>query len=344
MSKRTKQEISEVAAFADWPWRTGLRWEDELTPAEWIEKYFRHGANSESFDLDRFPWLRDFLDASADYRTEEQLLILVPQVGKSLGAEGLICRAIVEDPGDLTAYTHTIPLAKTWSEQRVMPSIKKCPACAPFLPLDPKKSRTCEMLMSHMVVEVAPANKSQTQQKTRRIVICDERWLWETGIYDNAKRRTSSPNFDGRRKILSFSNSGIWESDMELQWRESDQNVLFGDCPSCKKSAPFKWSEKKCRRVPESIPGFTVEWDENETTRPHGVWAIDEVVKTVRLQCPHCRIKLLDTPEIRVALRKTMKYVALNPRAGIKSRAWTASGVACYPWEDLVKQFLNASM
>ena len=343
MRKSQTIDLREIRSFADGAIRFALLPREQLTASDWIGRYFKHGPNSESFDFERFPWLREPLDAITDYRIEEQLLICPPQVGKSLAAEAAMCFFIVEDPGDLVAYTHTIALAKMWSEQRVMPSIRKCGPVAPYLPADPKKFRVLEILMPHMVIEVAPANETQTQSRSRRLVICDERWLWEPGRYDNAKRRADSPNYDGRRKIISFSNSGIYESDVELQWRNSDQRVLFSSCPACGRDAPYKWIEKKCRRVPPSIPGFTIHFDETANTRPNGVWDIDEVVKTVRLVCPHCHADFQDLPKYRVQLRRAMKYVPLNLRASMKNRAWAISGVACYSWPGLVKQFINAS-
>ena len=343
MRKSQSEDLGRDRRFTQTSCDLALRPRERLKPAAWAARYFKHGATLESFDLERFPWLLEPLDCAADYRIEEQLLLTPPQVGKSLGAESLICYFIVEDPGDLVAYTHTIPLAKMWSEQRVMPNILRCDPIRPFLPTDPKKYRTLEILMGHMVVEVAPANQTQTQSRSRRIVICDERWLWEAGRYDNAKRRTDSPNYEGRKKIISFSNSGIFESDVELQWRTSDQRVLVAKCPACQEEHPFKWQEKKCRRVPEKIPGFTIRFDENATTRPNGVWNIDEVVKTVRLVCPSCQTAFEDLPKVRAALRRTMHYIPMNPLASSKSRAWAVSGVAVYPWAALVKQFINAS-
>ena len=343
MRKPSQEEIEEIDFFCRSLCRAGFEPREKFSPSQWAERNFRHGANSEKFDLERFPFLREPLDCISDYRIEEQLALLPPQVGKSLTAEAAICYYIVEDPGDLVAYTHTIPLAKMWSEQRVMPSIKKCEPCRKFLPQDPRLMRTLEILMPHMVIEVAPANLTQTQSRSRRLVICDERWLWESGRYDNAKRRADSPNFEGRRKIISFSNSGDYESDVEVQWRGSDQRVLFSNCPACGREAAYKFSEKKCRRVPAAIPGFAIHFDENVTTRPSGVWNINEVVKTVRLVCPHCAADFEDLAKHRVKLRRGMHYIPMNPTASSKSRAWAVSGVAVYPWPDLVKQFLNAN-
>lgn len=343
MRKHPQFDFGEVKSYIDDTLHRALIPSEQLKPSAWLVRNFKHGPNSESFDLETFPFLTEPIDCVADYRVEEQLLICPPQVGKSLTAEGIICYIIVEDPADLVAYTYTIPKAKEWSEQRVMPSIKKCVLTAPFLPNDPKKMRVLEMLMAHMVIEVAPANLTSTQSKSRRIVLCDERWLWESGRYDNARRRASAPKFDGRRKIISFSNSGDYESDVEGQWRESDQRVLFSNCPECGKEATYKFSKKKCRRVPAATPGFSMKWEENVITRPNGIWNINEVVKTVRLVCPHCAVELEDTPKNRVKLRRAMHYVSLNPNASAKSRAWAVSGVAVYPWADLVKQFLNAN-
>ena len=308
-----------------------------------MSRHFRHGPQAEIFDFERFPWLKEPIDCVGDYRIAEQLLIAPPQVGKSLAAEAIICQKIVEDPADIVAYTHTIEMAEDWGEKRIIPSIRRCRPCRKLLPTEPRHIRKTEIIMPHMVLEVEPANESSTQSRSRRIVICDERWLWESGRYDNAMRRASSPNFEGRRKIISFSNSGDYESDVEVQWRASDQRVLFSNCPACGKEAAFKFSEKKCRRVDAKIPGFTIKFDENVITRPNGVWNINEVVKTVRLVCPHCSAEFEDIPSVRVKLRRAMHYVPLNPTGALKSRAWAVSGVAVYPWADLVKQFLNAN-
>ena len=337
--KVPKEEIDEARAYAEETCRIALRPSQRLLPTEWISRNF----GRLPIDFERFPWLREPCDCLADYRVEEQLFFAPPQVGKSIIAEGGTCYCIAEDPGDMVLYTHTIPLANTWAEQRVIPSIKQCRACQPYLPTDPRLIRKNEILMGHMVIEVQPANETQTQSRTRRIVYCDERNLWDSGRYDNARRRASSPDFDGRRKIASFGNSGLWESEWEDQWRQSDQRVIHALCPGCGKPAPFKFSEKKCRRVPAAVPGFTIVWEENDLTRPQGVWNLDEAAKTIRLQCPHCQTKLADTPKVRVTLRRTMHYVAMNPRASIKLRAWAVSGVACYPWEDLMRQFISAN-
>lgn len=342
MRKEKALERREGQRFAGGLWRFALTPRERLAVSTWISRNFRHGSSLEDFDFERFPWLREPADSASDYRIEESLLLCSPQVGKSLLAEAKICYFIGEDPGDMVAYTWTIPLAKTWSEQRVMPSIKRCIGLKNILPSDPKAYRVLEILLGHMVVEVSPANETSTQSKSQRLVLCDERSLWDPGRYDNAKRRASSPNYDGRRKIMSFSNSGKYESDVEIQWRDSDQRVLFSDCPGCGTAATFKFSEKYCRRVPKTVPGFTIHWEENSITKPDGVWKIDEVVKTVRLRCPNCAGLFEDTPRIRAILRRTMRYQALNPLASIKNRAWAVSGVAVYPWADLVKQFLRA--
>lgn len=342
MRKSDSLEQLEAETWARELLGTALRPSERLRVTEWIGRKF----GRLPIDFERFPWLREPGDAMADYRVEEQLLIAPPQVGKSLLAEGGICYFLVEDPGDLVAYTHTIPLSKTWAEQRVIPSIKRCQACHPFLPTDPRLIRTTEILMGHMVVEVAPANESSTQSRTRRIVICDERNLWDAGRADNARRRASSPDFDGRRKIINFGNAGFYEGEWEQQWRTSDQGVLCSRCPSCGQVAPFKFSEKKCRRVaPEKkFPGFTIEWEENKLTRPDGIWDLKEAVKTVRLCCPQCKDRFEDTARIRHLLRREMHYIPMNPGAGHSLRGWAVSGVATYRWADLFKQFTAANL
>lgn len=344
MRKEKVQDREEGLAFAEGLWQFALAPRERLKPPQWISRYFRHGPTGQSFDFEIFPWLLEPAESFADYHAEETLFLAPPQVGKTLLCEAGICFFTSEDPADLVAYTHTEEMAHTWGEKRLIPALKACPPIRALLPQDPKAIRKTEILFGHMVVECRPANESQTQSISRRIVMCDERWKWEAGRYDNARRRASSPIYEGRRKVCSFSNSGIYETDVEIQWRESDQRILVAECPNseCRVVHPFKFSERYCRRVPKGVKGFEIQWDENDVTRPHGVWQIDEVVKSVRLVCPSCKARHEDTPRIRAQLRKSMRYQAMNPGASSKNRAWAVSGVAVYPWGDLVKQFIRA--
>lgn len=337
--RRKSPEREEAEEFLWELWRAGMRPREKLRPSAWISRNFARVP----IDFERFPWLVEPADTMADYRVEEQLLLGPTQIGKSLTTEGGICYFIVEDPGDLVAYTHTIPLAKQWAEERVIPSVRQCPAVRPLLPIDYRLIRQTGIIFGHMVLEISPANETQTQQKTRRIVFCDERSLWDSGLYYRATRRAASPAFAGRRKIISSSNAGDFESEVEVQWRLSDQRVLYSDCPACGKPATYKFSEKKCRRVPAKEPGFWIEFEDSERTRPLGVWDEDETLKTVRLVCPHCAARLEDTPKVRLALRRSMRYQPLNLKASVRVRAWAISGVAVYPWTDLVLAFIRAT-
>ena len=328
----------------------GGLWTQEWLPPErlsvsgWTEKHFRTGANKEPLDLDRAPWLREFLDCASDYTCEEQLFLGSPQVsGKTVSLEAIIAYYVANDPADLRAYTRTMEMAKDWAEKRLLKIAENVEPVRALLPAERTRIRTTEILFAHMVLEVAAANESNLQSVSRRIVVCDERMLWEAGAYEDAKRRTSAIAFNGRRKMISASNSAAYEADVELQWRTSDQRVWHACCPQCGHAAPFKFSEKKCRRVPDSIKGFTLKWEESSVTKPGGRWAIDEVVKTVRLVCPHCRHEMRDEPRTRVLLNRSGHYVPLNPHASAKSRAWAVSGVANHDWGYLVRNFLLAN-
>ena len=71
MRKSQTIDLREIRSFADGAIRFALLPREQLTASDWIGRYFKHGPNSESFDFERFPWLREPLDAITDVRSHD---------------------------------------------------------------------------------------------------------------------------------------------------------------------------------------------------------------------------------------------------------------------------------
>lgn len=339
VSSPSFSELRRVEAL----WREAWEPSEKLSLPDFAERYVKIGPERAAFDLELYPWLREFMEVATDYRVPQQAIIAAAQLGKGRGAEAAIPYFVVEDPGDLTWYGKTNETASEYAEQRLMPLLLACDPVQKFLPSggdSRHKIRKKAILFSHTLVEVIGANQTNTQSRTRRIIFCDEVWEWEAGMLASAIARTSSPNFIGRRKIIMTSTAGDDDSDLERYWDVSDQRVWHVRCPHCDRAHPLSFTRELCRRVPSDASCFTMKWDTNDLTRPSGIWNLEEVKKTVHMQCPSCQGQIWETPENMRHFRKTGHYIPMNPNASKEKAAFWVPRMAAGEWAALVERFL----
>ena len=85
-----------------------------------------------------------------------------------------------------------------------------------------------------------------------------------------------------------------------------------------------------------------MKWDENETTRPGGIWCLPEVARTVRMLCP-CGHEMRETPETLLHLRRTGHYVPMNPNASPEMVGFWVPRQPAGDWAGLVARFLRGN-
>lgn len=325
-------------------WREAFRPLERLSLPEFAKKYVKIGAKKADFDLELFRWLLEPMELMPDYRVPMQAQIMAAQLGKGRSAEAAVPFFITTDPGDCTWFGMTNDKATEYAEERLMPTLLNCEPVQKYRPTNRHKERTSAIIMSHMVMEVLGANKTNTQSRTRQIIFADEVWSWEPGMLASAISRTSAPNLIGRRKVIITSTAGDEDSDLERYWDTCDQRCWHARCPKCNEAHPLALSRLHCRRVPSHIKVFSLKWDENEVTRPGGsTWNIEEVKKTVRMLCPSCAHEFYETPEVMRHLRETGHYVAMNPMASKEKAGFWVPRMAAGEWAALVDRFLKAN-
>jgi hypothetical protein len=315
--------------------------DEELSLTDFAVKYVKVGAKKADFDLDFFRWLREPMELMTDYRVPMQAQIMAAQLGKGRSAEAAVPYFIVHDPCDLTWFGMTNEKATEYAEERLMPTLLNCQPVQRFRPVNRHKERTSAIVMDHMIAEVLGANKTNTQSRTRQVIFCDEAWSWEPGMLASAISRTSAPNLVGRRKVIITSTAGDEDSDLERYWDTCDQRCWHVRCPKCNEAHPLALSRDHCRRVPKHLPVFSLIWDDNDKTKPGGVWDIEEVKKTVRMLCPSCKHEFTETPETMRHLRESGFYKAMNPLASKEKAGFWVPRMAAGEWAALVEKFLK---
>ena len=253
-----------------------------------------------------------------------------------------------EDPGSITAYSHSNDKASKWGEERFIPLVKTCKLLEKYLPEDRHKIRKDYILMTHAVLEIVGANETNTQSISRRYVIGDEVWAWVSGMLDNAIRRTSALTYAGRRKVFLASTAWDSESDLEKLISISEQRIWHSECPSCGKLHAFVLSKANQKRLPENWPMFTLEWVTNDITQPNGNWDMAQVEKTAFLKCSSCDHHIENNMTNHLLLREKGKYLTVRNQ-GAERKMWLINGIAVggnsdshYNWGKLTVRFLQA--
>lgn len=325
----------------DGAWREAFKPIERLSLPAFAKKYVKIGTKKAAFDLDLFCWLEEPMNVMTDYRIPMQAQIMAAQLGKGRSAEAAVPFFICNDPADITWFGMTNDKATEYSEERLMPTLLNCEPVQKFRPVNRHKERTSAIHMSHMIMEVLGANTTNTQSRTRQIIFADEAWSWEPGMLASAISRTSAPNLVGRRKVIITSTAGDEDSDLERYWDTCDQRCWHVCCPSCNAAHPLALSRDHCRRVPMHLPVFSLKWDDDEKTKPGGVWDIEKVKKTVRMLCPSCKHEFYETPEVMRGLRESGHYVAMNPLASKEKVGFWVPRMAAGEWAALVEKFLK---
>ena len=327
-------------------WKKAWTPPDRRPASQWIHENV--SIEGSHFDFELHPWLVEPADALSDFRTWLMMFIAVTQCGKSRLMEAAAAYWLSEDPGSITAYASSNDKASKWGEERFIPLVKNCKKLEKYLPEDRHKIRKDYIMMTHAVLEVVGANDTNTQSISRRYVLGDEAWQWNSGIIDNAIRRTSALTFAGRRKV--FLASTAWDSDSDLEKLVSiaEQRIWHSKCPGCGKHHAFVLSKDKQRRLPENWPMFTLEWLANDITQPGGQWCMEEVEKTAYLKCASCGFNITNNMTNHAYLRSEGKFLTVrNP--GAERKVWLINGLAVggnsdshYNWGKLCVRFLQA--
>jgi phage terminase large subunit GpA-like protein len=316
---------------------------DRRPPWQWCEENFfvTSGPMPGRWKSSNSPWVKEFMEDFADNRVSTISVMCSAQSSKTETMLGLLNWLIDNDPGGCMWVTSNEEEALKFCTERAMKSLKACPKIMAQMPksstgeLDRKLVKSQEIFFPRMPLEFIGSNsEAKLQSKPRRWLLLDEVRNWPPGALPMVLKRTRA-FWNARRVIISTPDA---EHDpVHQEFLKGNQKHYYVKCPTCGHKQLLIWER--------------IGWDDNETTRPSGIWNFDAMAETIHFKCEDTdcpshvvekRIK--DHPVNRRKMVSEGEWREHNPGAprSVRSYTWNAILPPWVKWRDLVEEFINA--
>ena len=273
---------------------------------------------------DNSPWVRELMSVFSDNTVRDIAVQCSAQSTKTQTLLCLACWAIAEDPGPALWVMAARDEVKEFIRDRVLPTFENC---QPVKDIMLGTEDTSFLFTTMPFYFSGSGSKSKLQSKPIRWLFLDEVRNYRPGRLEMVLKRTRAW-WNCRRVLLST--PGVMGDAMDRAYRSGDQRVFHFQCPGCHELHPLRFDLLK--------------WDTNEMTRPGGMWNMDRVAETIRLECPKCLHILKDQPDHRRLIATTGLFVRMNPSAprAKVSFHWNALLPPWVEWSGIVSEFLAA--
>jgi hypothetical protein len=305
---------------------------EELTVVQFGQKYLRLPTSpfGSRFRPEMSPHLLEPLEALKDEQTRIITLKASAQSSKTTALLLGLAWAMSEQPSPLLCVTNTDDLSKKFARQRVMPLLESCSKLKHMMPTDRHEKNLRELIMPNGSLLIGPANESFLRSHSVRFVFADECGIYKEGMLPLIKARCTQYY---NHKIFLCSTPMDEQDSFSKEYDRGTQNVYHLRCPECNELIN---------------PNFhkVIKWESNELTKPSGDWNIQEVQKTVYMECNHCSAHLENTDKNWQHMVGKGQYIALNPNAPKEYKSYTWNSLILSPtvckWSSLVEEFLTS--
>lgn len=312
-------------------WRAFVKPPPLLKPWEWAELHVDIGKISPipgMFRADTAPWIKEPLEKFADNRIRRIVVRCAAQTGKTTFSMICVNYQLANDPGPAQWIMAAADEAKTFVNTRLKDFLSSCKPVAEMMPKKRTDNKTLEINFPGAPLLVTGANStSKLQGNPKRYIFPDEVRNWPKGALQTVLKRTDQ--YWNAREVLTSTGDAEGD-DMDREFMAGDQRHYYMPCPHCGQEWHMEFKQLK--------------WDENESTRPGGEWDYDELAKTIRYECPACKVGIQDNFEVRKKMAIAGKWVPHNTKAPSDrvSYTWPALIAPLRPWKRIVQEFLMA--
>ena len=276
-------------------------WADRSKEAvsHWCERNLRFDEpeNSGPFSLAGRDYIREPLDAYADSRVSDMVLVFGSQAGKTglmMGGNAWLC---VNDPARILWVMANENQAKDFSTTRWQPMLKNSPTFEDLIPRGAKRhdfAKLTQLLGSSIVNFHGSNSPSNLASKPARVVVQDE----VDKFSDGTTKEADAVNLADQRtkgqtmpKRVKSSTPTITEGLIWQEFLKTDMRRRWVPCPHCSKFVVLIWS-KNYTVFPLTGDEAEVKWDKE--ARVDGKWDLKQVERTAHFECPHCAGQILD--------------------------------------------------
>ncbi len=233
----------------------GLELPPRLSISQWADTYRKLSSESSAepgdWDTARAEYQRGMMDAISDINCSEITIEASAQVGKTEVLNNAIGYFIDKDPCPILLLQPNLEVAKSWSNDRLMPMIRDTPCLQGKIAENKDSGNTVfHKSFSGGHITIAGANSAASlASRPIRIVLMDEidRYPISAGKEGDptklaAKRTTTFWN----KKIIRCSTPTIaGQSRIHEAFLKSDMRFFFVPCPHCGQEQKLEWKNVK---------------------------------------------------------------------------------------------------
>jgi phage terminase large subunit GpA-like protein len=312
-------------------WAIG--WKRKSREPIWQKADGRYGLDrtrrqGERWELARTPWLRQILEDCRREDVREVVLMAGSQCAKTAPMLITLAWHVAHDPCAMAWLTGNKDMAGEAYEERIKPTLLRCPDCEPVLltdrlhmTKDAIRTKTCTIIIDGSQSEGA------LNQNPYRIVFADEvgnEDLWPEGALEKLAKRMRS--FEDAKRFL-FSRPGKKDAPFHKRYLDGTQCEWVWPCLGCGEEIALVWSKDHCHITTGLRNKSELRYEGN------ACW----------MQC-QCGYKHYPTPQIQRHIIENGKWAHQNenPKTGVVSYHWNALLPPWVRWADLVDEWHKA--
>lgn len=316
-----------------------LRPPPTLLPSAWADEHRmlsrEYATEPGHWDTDRAPYQRGFMDACADPEIETVVLMTAAQVGKSEALLNVAGYYIDQDPCPILYVTPSDGFAKSWSQERLAPTIRDTPRLRSRVSDAKSRSsgnRTLLKTFPGGYLAIVGANApSGLAARPIRVVLLDEvdRFPASAGTEGDpvslAVKRTTT--FDNRVIIMASTPGLKGFSRIEEAYEESDQRQYLVPCPHCDHRQRFIWRRRDADGEWQKAILFA--WDP-ET----------QLARDAHFVCEGCGVLIPETRKRWMVQRG--EWVAQRPGRRVAGFHVSALYSPWVSWDEIATDFMRS--
>lgn len=293
--------------------------------------------NGETWQLSRTPWWKGPLDDFKRDDVREIVIMAGSQCSKSAGMLMAMAWACAHSPAPMLWITGNDDLAKDASQERVTPTLERCPDTAPLLLNNRLDKTTWSIRMKTCTLHIAGAQSSTSLvQNSYRFVFGDEVCQWPAGSLSKVEKRQRS---FGDAKRCFFSTPNLKGDEFHQRFLAGTQNEWVWPCVACNFEQQLTWKALQYGHDNEVNGGPDNAGNSADAQRVGQ--GSPRSSQEPSLVCQRCGHRHFDEPATRRNIIERGHWQPQNTKAtaGIVSYHWNALLPSWVRWADLVDEW-----
>ena len=302
------------------------------------------------WQLSRSPWAKQILDDCQRSDVREVVLMAGSQCAKTAPMLVVLAWGCANAPGPTLWITGNDDLAKDASQERIQPTLERCPDTRPLIQDNRLDKTTWKVRLTTMTLDIAGAQASAVLEQNPYVrIFGDEVRQWPAGSLQKVEKRQRS--FTNAKRYL-FSTPNLKGDEFHERFKAGTQCEWVWPCMGCGADNKLEWRNVKYgsaienrHRGDDQVVGGS-----SGVAEPTGDASARELRGVLQPMdahyvCERCGASHPDNPAVRRHIIDQGRWVAQNTtsQAGVVSYHWNALLPPWVRWADLVDEWQRAN-